>query len=73
MALTLPASQTRGAPSKRRVHPHRFRTTVATLVDREPVNLTMIQELMGHANIPTTARYVGIAGKEMRAAIEKLT
>ncbi len=31
---------------------------------------TVIQELMGHANIQTTARYVGIAGKEMRAAIE---
>ena len=27
----------------------------------------------GDANIQTTARYVGIPGKEMRAAIEKLT
>jgi site-specific recombinase XerD len=27
---------------------------------------------MGHADIKTTARYVGVAGKEMRAAVEKL-
>ena len=50
-----------------------FRATFATRLDLAQVNLTVIQELMGHSDIKTTARYVGIAGKEMRAAIEKLT
>ena len=50
-----------------------FRATFATRLDLAQVNLTVIQELMDHANIQTTARHVGIAGKEMRAVIEKLT
>ena len=58
---------------QRRVYPHMFRATFATRLDQAQVNLTVIQELMGHANIQTTARYVGVSGKEMRAAIEKLT
>ncbi len=32
----------------------------------------VIQELMGHSDIKTTAQHVGVAGKEMRVAIEKL-
>ena len=63
----------RRAGIQRRVYPHMFRATFATRLDLAQVNLTVIQELMGHANIQTTARYVGISGKEMRAAIEKLT
>ena len=49
------------------------RATLANRPDLAQVILTVIQELMGHANIKTTARYVGIAGKEMRPAIETLT
>lgn len=56
----------------RRVYPHMFRATFATRLDQAGVNLTVIQELMGHADIKTTARYVGVAGKEMREAVEKL-
>lgn len=63
----------RRAGIQRRVYPHMFRASFATRLDLAQVNLTVIQELMGHANIQTTARYVGIAGKEMRAAIETLS
>jgi integrase/recombinase XerD len=54
------------------VYPHRLRATFATRLDRAGVNVTVIQELMGHADIKTTSHYVGVAGKEMRAAIRAL-
>ena len=63
----------RRAGITRRVYPHMFRATFATRLDLARVNLTVIQELMGHVDIKSTARYVGVVGKEMRAAIEKLT
>ncbi len=58
--------------SARHVHPHQLRASFATFLDAAGVNLTVIQELMGHANIQTTARYVGIAGREMRQAVQHL-
>ncbi len=67
------ARGTRDAPSVPLAYPHLFRAIFAAQLDVAQVNLTVIQELMGHANIQTTARYVGIAGKEMRPAIETLT
>ncbi len=57
----------------RRVYPNRFRATFATRLDQAGVNLTVIQELLAHTDIKTTAWYVGVASKEMRAALEKLT
>ena len=56
----------------RNVHPHQLRATFATRLDMAEVNVTVIQELMGHSDIKTTSHYVGVAGKEMRRAIEKL-
>lgn len=55
-----------------RVYPHRLRATFATRLDRAGVNVTVIQELMGHADIKTTSHYVGVAGKEMREAVQGL-
>ena len=54
------------------VYSHMFRATFATRLNQAGVNLTGIQELMGHSDIKTTAQHVGVAGKEMRVAIEKL-
>jgi integrase/recombinase XerD len=55
-----------------RLYPHRLRATFATRLDQKEVNVTVIQELMGHSDINTTAHYVGVAGREMRAAIRAL-
>ncbi len=54
----------------RHVHPHQLRATFATRLDQTGTNVTVIQELMGHADIKTTSHYVGVAGKEMRHAVE---
>ncbi len=56
----------------RHVHPHQLRATFATRLDMAQVNVTVIQELMGHSDIKTTSHYVGVAGKEMRNAIQKI-
>jgi integrase/recombinase XerD len=44
--------------SGHRVYPHRLRATFATRLNREGVTITVIQELMGHSDVKTTARYV---------------
>lgn len=56
----------------RRIHPHKLRATFATRLDQAGTNVTVIQELMGHSDIKTTAHYVGVAGREMREAIDRL-
>lgn len=56
----------------RSVHPHTFRATFATKLAQASVNITVIQELMGHSDIKTTAMYVGVARREMREAIETM-
>lgn len=63
----------RRAKITRRVYPHPFLATLATLLDQAHVSLTIIQKLMGHSHIKTTAQCVGIVGKEMRAAVRRKT
>lgn len=55
-----------------RLYPHRLRATFATRLDQAGTNVTVIQELLGHADIKTTSHYVGIAGRELRQAVERL-
>ncbi len=66
------ANNVRSGPNMHDSAPQGLMREGGSLCRRIGVNLTVIQELMAHANIQTTARCVGIAGKEMRAAIEKL-
>jgi site-specific recombinase XerD len=42
----------------KRVHPHGLRHTFATELAREGVSLVLIQRLLGHGDLETTARYV---------------
>jgi site-specific recombinase XerD len=57
---------------QRGIHPHQFRATFATRLDQTGTNVTVIQELMGHSNIETTSRYVGVAPQQMREAVHRL-
>jgi len=43
---------------KKRITPHTFRRSFATLLDRKKVRMTTIQKLLGHSHITTTAQYI---------------
>lgn len=52
---------------------HGLRHSVATAVLRDPnSNLRQVQELLGHAQISTTARYTHIASREMRLVMDRI-
>jgi site-specific recombinase XerD len=56
-------------------HPHRFRHTFGADMVRAGISLPALQQLMGHAQIRTTMRYVQLAPEDVwhayRNAIEK--
>lgn len=43
---------------KKRITPHTFRRSFATLLNNKGCNLTTIQKLLGHSHITTTANYI---------------
>lgn len=54
------------------VNPYSFRHFFATNLLRNKVNIRVVQELMGHSDIKTTARYLHIVETDLRNAISKL-
>lgn len=42
-------------------HPHAFRHTFGTILAEAGVDLAVMQSLLGHAHVDTTARYVHLA------------
>lgn len=59
-------------PSVRRLSPHCCRHTFATLTRESGADIRVVQELLGHADIKTTARYSHAYLNEMDAAVKKL-
>lgn len=53
------------------IHPHRFRYTYARKLAQEGVHIRIIQKLLGHENIQTTARYIAVDLEDMRQAQTK--
>lgn len=51
---------------------HRARHTYGTVLLRNGANLRVVQELMRHASLSTTAAYLGVDDDERRAAIDAL-
>jgi integrase/recombinase XerD len=48
---------------------HKLRSTCATLLSQNNVPIEQIQELLGHSNISTTRRYVGVDKKQLMNAV----
>jgi len=55
-----------------RAHPHAFRRALATHLVREGASVPAVRELLGHANLSTTATYVEVDIADLRRAVEKL-
>lgn len=62
-----------GLKIKIHIKPHRFRYTYAQNLAREGIHITVIKELLGHASIETTARYIRIEMSDMRKAQDEAT
>lgn len=60
------------ASLERRVHPHLLRHTFATSLLRTGADLREVQELLGHANLQTTATYLHVEVGRMKKAVDRL-
>ncbi|MCX7654068.1 MAG: tyrosine-type recombinase/integrase [Fervidobacterium sp.] len=54
------------------IHPHTLRHSFATHLIMNNVNVKIVQELLGHANLSTTSIYLHVADKEKFDAVKKL-
>jgi integrase len=54
------------------IHPHTLRHYFATRLVELGVNLRVVQELLGHADISTTAIYLDVSPKHLQGAIDAL-
>ncbi len=54
------------------IHPHSFRHYFATNLLRNGANIRIVQQILGHKKLETTARYLHFVEADLHAAIEKI-
>ncbi|WP_135710943.1 site-specific integrase [Actinobacillus porcinus] len=54
------------------VSPHRFRHTVATNLMKNPQNLYITKQLLGHSNISVTLEYIEYDAETLRSSVDNL-
>lgn len=54
-----------------KIHPHRFRHTMATGLVEKGCDITDVQQMLGHTKLDTTMRYTHTSKKKVKAAHEK--
>lgn len=58
------------AAGVKKVHPHRFRRTLATTLAKRNMAIQKIKELLGHEDISTTMRYIRVTQEDVANAYE---
>lgn len=52
-------------------HPHRFRRTCATFALRRGMDVTLVQQMLGHESLATTQRYLDLSDEDLKNAHKK--
>jgi len=63
----------RRAGINRRIHPHVFRHSFATHLLQRGVNVRIVQDLLGHASMSTTSKYLHVGDTEKLSAVQLLS
>jgi integrase/recombinase XerD len=56
---------------RRKITPHMFRHTAATLLIEGGVDIRFVQRFLGHANLETTEIYTHVSDQALRVALER--